>query len=75
MVETILFALQIVVAILLVGAVLLQAPEGGLSPVFGGGGEMYRSKRNVEKFLVVATIVLSTLLVILSLALLFFHGR
>jgi protein translocase SecG subunit len=75
MIETVLFILQIIVALLLVGAVLLQAPEGGLSPVFGGGGEMYRSKRNVEKFLVVATIVLSSLLVILSLALLFFHGK
>lgn len=71
MLETILTVLQIIVSILLVGAVLLQAPEGGLSPVFGGGGEMYRSKRNVEKFLMVATIVLSSLLVLLSLALLF----
>lgn len=75
MIETILFVLQIIIAGLLVGAILLQAPEGGLSPVFGGGGEMYRSKRNVEKFLVIATIVLSALLAILSLSLLFFHGK
>lgn len=75
MIETVLFVLQIIVAALLVGAVLLQAPEGGLSPVFGGGGEMYRSKRNVEKFLVIATIVLSVLLVVLSLALLVFNGK
>lgn len=71
MAETIVLILQIIVAVLLIGAILLQAPEGGLSPVFGGGGEMYRSKRNVEKFLVGATIALSIILVILSLVLLF----
>ena len=68
MIETILTVLQIIVSISLVGAILLQAPEGGLSPAFSGGGEMYRSKRNVEKFLVVATIVLASLLVLLSIA-------
>ncbi len=71
MVQTVLTVLQIIFSILLVGAVLLQAPEGGLSPVFGGGGEMYRSKRNVEKFLLIATIVLASILVLLSIALLF----
>lgn len=66
MLQNILLIAQIVVSILLVGSILLQAPEGGLSPVFGGGGEMYRSRRNVEKFLVGATIVLSAILIILS---------
>lgn len=69
--ENIIIIAQIIVSLLLVGAILLQAPEGGLSPVFGGGGEMYRSKRNVEKFLIRATIVLSILLGGLSLVLLF----
>jgi protein translocase SecG subunit len=67
MLDSILTFLQIIVSVLLVACVLLQAPEGGLSPVFGGGGEMYRSKRNVEKFLIGATIVLAILLVVLSL--------
>ncbi len=71
MFHTILTITQIIVAVLLIASILLQAPEEGLSPVFGGGGEMYRSKRNVEKFLVTATIVLAVLLVILSIALLF----
>lgn len=61
---------QIIVSILLIISVLLQAQEGGLSPVFGGGGEMYRSKRTVEKFLIYATIILAALLAALSLALL-----
>lgn len=58
---------QIVVAVLLVISILLQAPEGGISPVFGGGGEMYRSKRNVEKFLMFATTFLIILLAVISL--------
>jgi protein translocase SecG subunit len=67
MIPNIISILQIIVAVALVAVILLQAPEGGLSPAFSGGGEMYRSKRNVEKFLVVATIVLISLLAILSL--------
>lgn len=66
-----LYILQIIVAALLVTAILLQAQGGGLSPVFGGGGEMYRSRQNVEKVLIGATVVLSLLLSILSIALLF----
>jgi len=64
---------DIVVAVLLVIAIMLQAQGGGLSPVFGGGGEMYRSKRNVEKFLVYTTIVLAIILAVLSIILLFPH--
>jgi protein translocase SecG subunit len=73
MLDTIIGFFQIIVTILLIGSILLQSSEGGLSPAFGGGGEMYRSKRNVEKFLIVATIVLSTLLVVLSVVQLFLH--
>ena len=62
---------QIITAVLLIVAILLQAPEQGLSPVFGGGGEMYRSKRNIEKFLLILTIILAIILVLLSIALLF----
>lgn len=71
MLGNILYVAQIVISVLLIVAILLQAPEGGLSPVFGGGGEMFRSRRNVEKLLVIATIVLSIILAILSLVLLF----
>jgi protein translocase SecG subunit len=71
MLHTFLTIAQTIVAILLIASILLQAPEQGLSPVFGGGGEMYRSKRNVEKFLIYATISLAILLVVLSIVLLF----
>ncbi len=75
MLQNVLIVLQIIVAVLIIGAILLQSPEGGMSPVFGGGGEMYRSKRNVEKFLLIATIVLSAIMVLLSMGLLFLHGK
>lgn len=65
--------LQIIVACLLIGSILLQSQGGGLSPVFGGGGEMYRSKRNIEKFLIYATSILSLFLGVLSVLLLFPH--
>lgn len=61
---------QIIIAVLLVTSILLQAQGGGISPVFGGGGEMYRSKRNVEKFLIYATVLLATLLAAISIYLL-----
>lgn len=70
MLQTALTVTQAVIAVLLILSILLQAPEQGLSPVFGGGGETYRSKRNVEKFLVTATIVLAAILVLSSVALL-----
>ena len=62
--------IQIVIAVLLIGAILLQAQGGGLSPAFGGGGEMYRSKRNVEKFLIYTTAILAFLLGAISVTLL-----
>lgn len=55
----ILSIIQIVVSILLVVAILLQQRGGGLSAVFGGGGDVYRTKRGLEKIIFIATIVLA----------------
>lgn len=62
--------IQIIVAVLLVGVILLQAPGSGLTPALGGGGETYRTKRSAQKFLVIATIILASILAILSITLL-----
>jgi len=55
----ILSIIQIVVSLSLVLCILFQSREGGLSSLFGGGGEVYRTKRGLEKTIFIATIVLA----------------
>jgi len=52
---------QIIVSLLLVIGVLLQQRGGGLSTVFGGDGNVYRTRRGAEKVVFIATIVLAVL--------------
>ncbi len=53
---------QIVLAVLLVTAILLQSKGTGLGGVFGGGeGNVYRTKRGAEKVLFIGTIVFAIL--------------
>lgn len=52
---------QIIVSILLVTAILLQRRGGGLSPVLGGSGGFYRTRRGMERVLFTGTIALSAL--------------
>ena len=53
--------IQITIAILLMLSILLQNRGAGLSGVFGGGGDVFRTKRGLEKTLFKATIILSVL--------------
>lgn len=54
--------IQIVIAGLLVGVILLQSQGAGLSQFLGGeGGEAWRTKRGFERFLLISTIVLAAL--------------
>ena len=62
--RNVLFWGQIAVSLLLTVAILLQQKGTGLGSTFGGSGQMYRSKRGIEKTLFVATIVLGALFVI-----------
>lgn len=58
---------QIIIAVLLMVAILLQNRGGGVSGIFGGGDSIYRTKRGVEKSLFYATIVLSVLFFVIAL--------
>lgn len=58
---------QIIVAVLLILAILLQNRGTGLSGVFGGSDNVFRTKRGVEKSLFTATIILSILFFAISL--------
>jgi len=53
--------IQIVLSALLSGAILLQQRGSGLGSAFGGDGNVFRTKRGVEKGLFYATIVLAVL--------------
>lgn len=59
--QSILNIVQIVLAVLLVTAILFQNRGSGLGSVFGGEGNIYRTKRGFEKGLFIGTIVLSIL--------------
>jgi len=60
---------QILISILLIGSILVQMQGSGLSKTFGGGGEFYRSRQSIEKFLVWITIFLAVLFGLSSLIL------
>lgn len=59
---------QIAVSVLLIAAVLLQQRGTGLSATFGGEGNIYRTKRGIEKVLFLGTIVLSIVFFGIALA-------
>ncbi len=61
-----LYIAQIVIAVALILAVLLQVRGGGLGGIFGQADTVYRTKRGVEKTLFQLTIALVVLFVILS---------
>ena len=63
-----LLIIQIVVAILLISAILLQHRGTSLGGAFGGEGAVYRSRRGAEKFLFYLTIILALVFVLLALA-------
>lgn len=62
--------IEIIASVLLIALVLLQMQGSGLSSAFGGTGEVYRSKRSVEKLLMWATVVVTVIFAVVSLLLL-----
>lgn len=66
--QAILSITQIILAILLVAAVMLQARGTGIGAAFGGGGNVFRTKRGAEKKLFQLTIIFSLLFFGVALA-------
>jgi len=64
MIKIILIVIQIISSILLVIFVLLQSKGTGLSQIFGGEGNIYRTRRGLEKGLFVLTIVVASVFAI-----------
>lgn len=66
--------IQMIAAIILMVLILLQNNKGGgLSGLFGGGdgGNVFRTKRGMEKNLFILTIIFSVIFIGLSLSTLF----
>jgi len=61
--------IQISSAVVLIITVLLQSRGVGLGSSFGGEGNVYRTKRGLEKNIFIATIVFSIIFLASSLAL------
>jgi preprotein translocase subunit SecG len=75
--QNIIIIIQVVIAIILVILVLLQNKGGGLSGVFGGSGgdgNIFRTKRGIEKKLHYATIIFAILFLGISIANLFINS-
>lgn len=60
---------QIIVSFVVIGLILLQERESGLSGLFGGGdvGGVYQARRGVEKVLFISTIITIVIFVALSI--------
>ncbi len=58
---------QIIIAIVVILAILLQVRGGGLGGIFGTQTGMYRTKRGIEKTLFRFTIVLIVIFIIISI--------
>jgi protein translocase SecG subunit len=66
--ETIFDIAQLVLAFLLVATIMIQASGTGLGAAFGGGGNVYRTKRGAEKKLHQLTIIIAILFFGVALA-------
>ena len=65
--KTALSIIQIVVSVALVVAILLKVKGGGLGGIFGQSDSVFRTKRGIERWLFLGTIVLVVIFVILSI--------
>ena len=68
--RTYLYIAQIVLAVTLILAVLLQVRGGGLGGIFGQADTVYRTKRGMEKTLFQLTIVIVVLFITVSVLIL-----
>lgn len=65
--ETIFNIIQLILAIVLILVVLLQQKGTGLSGVFGGSGNIYSTKRGLDKILHYITIAATAIFFAISL--------
>lgn len=62
-----LIILNIVISIIVIFLILIQGRGAGLGSAWGGGGELFQTKRGIEKVILQLTIFFIVLFFILSL--------
>lgn len=72
MIHNILIVVLMISAVLVVASILLQQKGTGLSGVFGGSDVSYLTRRGVEKFLTLFTIVMIAIFVLAALGILIY---
>ncbi len=65
--KTALNVIQIIISVALVTAIMFQVRGGGLGGIFGQSDSVFRTKRGIEKYLFITTIVLIVVFVALSI--------
>lgn len=65
--RNIILVLNIVISIVIVALILLQGKGAGLGSAWGGGGEMFQTRRGVEKVTLRLTIFFIVVFFVLSL--------
>jgi len=54
--KNIVLILNIVVSLIIIGLILMQGKGAGLGSAWGGAGEMFQTRRGVEKIVLKATV-------------------
>jgi len=70
--QSVLLIIQVVISIFLIAIVLLQQKGSGLGGAFGGEGNVYRSRRGVERTLFGLTIFLAASYMVVAVLAVFF---
>jgi preprotein translocase subunit SecG len=65
--KTTLNIIQIVISVALIAAILFQVKGGGIGGIFGQSDSVFRTKRGIERWLFLGTIVLVVIFVALSI--------
>lgn len=65
--KSFLIILNIIFSLVIVGLILMQGRGAGLGSAWGGGGEMFQTRRGIEKVTMRITIICIILFFIISL--------
>lgn len=66
-----LLIINIILSIIIVGLILIQGKGAGLGSAWGGGGELFQTRRGIEKLTLRLTVALILIFFLISLLNLF----